>query len=724
MSGSERKTPNITLQPFTQVRLHLTGDDGKPLAGMKILPRYLYHDRDAALWFAGISDVWTGVTDANGDATLAKLPQGYTVALGVEDENYTEPNQRDPLVLARTADTPNQTIRLFRAGTIAGTVHYGTPTGTPAAGVQVQAQGSQGGGGGARTDKDGHFLIKCLRPGHYALQPYVLGADGPQWTALAQPAVLASGGSLSGVILSLIHGALLNGTVTDKATGKPVAGTTVLADGPGETHAYAQTGADGHYQFRVPPGSQSVIAYGRGPQPAVQQAVQIADGQTKTVDFQVVPPPVPFVVKGVVVGPDGRPVPGAHIQAAGDFSGSPDAVADVQGLFVYDDPGLTAAARLFARSGSLATQAAATPGGDVTLHLLPGVLCTVRGVVRDNHGQPLPNVKVTLTLWLGNIGRQADTVQTDAEGRYTFAPTFGNVKYDVRAERAGYAPAEAPQTAVLPGKTLTLRPLTLIRADSFVGGIVLDPRGKPEAGAQVTVMHGGYASGTTNAQGRFRITGVPPGRAMIEAKAPDGRTAYASADVGTDANTVKVTTQAELEAESRRFGAMMQGDPTNHGNGADANALLAGSEKRAGATGRQVFLIFHASWCGPCFLLHRTLGDPKVKPGFEAHFVVQDIDIWEQGDKHKTWENPGGVALYKKYGGIKPGGGRQGVPFIVVLDPHGRKRGDSTRSGQNIGVPTASEEIKTFFRMLKRASPGLPDAEAAVFAEVIRRYEF
>ena len=161
--------------------------------------------------------------------------------------------------------------------------------------------------------------------------------------------------------------------------------------------------------------------------------------------------------------------------------------------------------------------------------------------------------------------------------------------------------------------------------------------------------------------------------------------------------------QRQLAARLPQFSKQMKADTTNHGHGEEAGLLLRAAEMRAAASDRKVFLVFHASWCGSCFMLHRFLTDPQVKPVLDAHFVVQDLDIWER--QKNGWENPGGAALDKKYGGPNS------IPFFAVLNASGSKEGDSMHGGENMGMPTQPEDVAIFLHLLKAAAPGLTEAE-------------
>src|SRR5438552_1226205 len=84
-----------------------------------------------------------------------------------------------------------------------------------------------------------------------------------------------------------------------------------------------------------------------------------------------------------------------------------------------------------------------------------------------------------------------------------------------------------------------------------------------------------------------------------------------------------------------------------------------------------------------------------------ANYVIVKLDVQEQPDK-KSLENAGGADYMKQWNGEKAG-----LPFMVVIDPSGKKLADSNREGTqatNIGYPAKPEEIAYFMSMLKTAT--------------------
>ena len=148
-----------------------------------------------------------------------------------------------------------------------------------------------------------------------------------------------------------------------------------------------------------------------------------------------------------------------------------------------------------------------------------------------------------------------------------------------------------------------------------------------------------------------------------------------------------------------------------------ADKIMSDAYKLATSENKNVFVMFHASWCGWCKKLEASINDPSCKDFFERNFVFVHLTVLESKDK-KNLENQGAPEMYNKYAGTS-----SGIPFFLIFDSKGnlladskiRARGDGLdKPGQNMGCPAADEEVAAFIQVLRKTSKIKASDETAI----------
>lgn len=153
-----------------------------------------------------------------------------------------------------------------------------------------------------------------------------------------------------------------------------------------------------------------------------------------------------------------------------------------------------------------------------------------------------------------------------------------------------------------------------------------------------------------------------------------------------------------------------------------ADAILKEASQQAAKEKKNVFIMFHASWCGWCHRMDSLMNMPSVKDYFTRNYVIRHLVVYESEGK-KNLENPGAEDMLVKYHGDK-----QGIPYWLVFDPKGnlladskkRPEGGGLETGDNTGCPATEEEVAHFVQVLKKTSR-LDDKQLETIAKVFKK---
>ncbi len=130
-----------------------------------------------------------------------------------------------------------------------------------------------------------------------------------------------------------------------------------------------------------------------------------------------------------------------------------------------------------------------------------------------------------------------------------------------------------------------------------------------------------------------------------------------------------------------------------------ADTVLKQAYKEAAKSNKNVFVIFHASWCGWCHKLDSSLNDASCKKYFDDSYVFCHLTVYESTAK-KSDENPGAENFLNKHNGAQ-----QGLPYFLIFDKQGTLIADSkNKENKNIGCPATEDEVKYFISILENTS--------------------
>jgi protocatechuate 3,4-dioxygenase beta subunit len=186
---------------------------------------------------------------------------------------------------------------------------------------------------------------------------------------------------------------------------------------------------------------------------------------------------------------------------------------------------------------------------------------SISGVITGPDGSPVADVRVSLQHVHDesdppSMSYRTSYKQTDEDGHYEFetlqAGTYhlragSENRWGGRRSRSRFAQAVYSHIEVEEGKSVTGVDLQLETPGSVVG-IVYGPDGSPaenvwvQASNEADVTFEGSATGSTDENGRFRLTGLPPGTVKLIAR----EAKYSSAPT-----EVKIYSEQESETELR-----------------------------------------------------------------------------------------------------------------------------------------------------------------------------
>lgn len=488
------------------------------------------------------------------------------------------------------------TFSLRPTAILAGTVR--DVEGRPVADAEVRLQPDTAGSSRqwprTATDERGGFRLRA-RPGLPWRVTAVREGFAPGTVAVPP---LAPRAARSGLEIVLTRGAVASGRVID-AEERPVAGAMLrlfpadrddraffLAQAAGEEVPEATADAEGRFELRhLPPGRFDLIARAAGFVPRTLPGIEVPPG-TAAVDLGTVALSPGAAIEGRVVDLRGQPIAGAAVMVSLDELSSlaspmpsldelTGATTDTEGRFRIPDlaPGTVVGLKVMApgRVDAEVPGIEAPTPSPVEIVLRPAA--RVAGRVVDERRQGIAEAQVVLTAEAQRavFGGQAlpggalGQTMTDAAGAFVIEGVAPGTATLV-ATASGYRPARREGIEVAEGAEVAGIEVEL-SAGAVVTGRVSGADGLPLPDADVEVVRppveglfdllGSIGLRTqTDADGVYRLEGVPEGQLSIAAQHRDHLRAVRDLDVEAGENRLDLRLERGLEVEGRVLDAV------------------------------------------------------------------------------------------------------------------------------------------------------------------------
>jgi len=521
---------------------------GKPVEGAKVRAILKIVENGAARTLAGFSPLeeLSALTGADGRFRFEAIPPDATVALVVTRDGLATAAvglAAGPRPFEISPGAGDVAVTLAADARIEGVVRG--PRGAPVTGVTLAAVPADRSRRPwltreAVSGETGAFSLSSLVPGEYTVKVASL-PEGREGIAAAPFNVTAAEDGPAALTVTLEPLAALSVRIVDEVSGKPVPGARILVrrrDAEGAAGETRQIFADeaGVAAAELPAGDYligdvSAAGYsGRN----LQRLVVLAGGADEEIQVELEPPET---IRGVILDPDGNPVPGAWVEVGpGGFH--PGLKTDAEGRFEAgwsaEAGGRGGAPFVVARAPErgLAVRA---PVGDaareVSVKLARGVdLC---GRVVDCDGDPVPGATMTI-FWQDDAftpPSEPVIAAADEKGRWRFDTVADCAAYRVTAEANGYGVGSAAIDVYgKSGEEVRVDDIVLEPADKVLSGRTVDEQGNAFPDARVRLWAAGMPNLTarSDAEGRWRFEGLPAGHMDIIAMGRRGENVYSS----------------------------------------------------------------------------------------------------------------------------------------------------------------------------------------------------
>ncbi len=372
--------------------------------------------------------------------------------------------------------------------------------GVAAPGARVRSRGKEP---GVRADSAGRFVLEGLDCGRTELL-------AESATGVGEWAIEPLLEDISGLDIALEAAGGLHVRVVEARSGRTLEGASVQS--PSAPEVLWREERVGHFRAApLVPGPHVLIvrAPGHG---AVQRHLEVGAGPETEVEIALQPE---RVLAGRILGPEGLGLEGARIHLMGPGrSGAAEVHTGPDGRFAVRELTEDTYDLRVERPGYLSVmRELRLPRTEpLELSLLPAAAVTVR--VRGVRGEPVEEATVTLSGVGEGRGETVREEGTDARGAVHFGGLVPG-SYIARARAPGYLRSEPVPVEAWDEEAV---PVTLVLREGLtLSGRVRDERGMPVGKADVGLMGEETSVGSTrtDAQGRFTLSGLVPGRVRL-----------------------------------------------------------------------------------------------------------------------------------------------------------------------------------------------------------------
>ncbi len=446
-------------------------------------------------------------TDAAGAYSLpeTKTPGSFTARATVS--GYTTKSTTITIDTAQATMTLNFAIVKIDTATVSGVI-TDSASGTPITGAIVTTSGNRR----DTTKADGKYTFEKMASGSYTVAASAASYVGKNATV----AVSGTDTVKANIALAKIAYATVSGTISDSATGSPLANAVVSLRTTNGTLKVDTTKADGKYSFdSVATGSYTVRATATGYNSRTSASTTV-NGAAVSVNVALVKISYGSIYGIIADSVNGTPITGAIVTTSGRRD-----TTKSDGVFSFDSLAVGTYSLGVSASyynGRTVNTTVASSGTDTAnVKLLKIVYGTVSGTISDSvtTGTFVANAIVTIRA---NYNSPVRIDTTKADGKYSFdSVAVGSYSVSVTSKVYNGKTATANVTSTA---TVTVD-FALIKTlfGTVLGTITDSASGTALKGATVTVRQGGTVikTGTTDVDGKYSLDSIPIGVYTVRA---------------------------------------------------------------------------------------------------------------------------------------------------------------------------------------------------------------